>query len=1049
MKPEKRFLLSLFLVFSFLLLAQEKSGNDWENPEIIGINKEAPHSTLMPYISVKDAKKGERFSSVFYQSLNGMWKFNWSETPDVRPTNFFRSDFNVSGWKEITVPRNWQTEGYGTPIYLNHRYAFEKNPPFIQKRYNPVGSYVRYFSIDKKWKNREVYIHFDGVESAFYIWVNGKKVGYSQGSRTPAEFNITPYLNKGKNKLAIEVYRWSDGSYLECQDYWRISGIFRNVYLYSRSKVHIRDFEIIPELDDDYRNADLQIIVRVKNNSNKAIWDPKIEMSLLKDNSVIKKITEKSRYIAPGSETIIRIKTEIKNPKKWSAENPNLYTSIIELKDKNGKSIEVLSCKTGFRESKIVNGQLLVNGKPVLIKGVNRHDHDPVTGHYVSRESMIKDIVLMKQNNINTVRTSHYPNDPYFYELCNKYGLYVIDEANIESHGMYYDPDKTLANKPEWKNAHVDRIKRMIERDKNHPCVIIWSLGNEAGFGTNFEAASQWIRERDPSRPIHYERAGFNSHTDIVCPMYAGLQYLEWYASEKRDRPLILCEYEHAMGNSLGNMKDYWNIIEAHPQLQGGNIWDWVDQGLIKKTLDGTEYYGYGGDFGDTKNDKNFCLNGIVLPDRKSTPKLIETKAVYQNIDFELIKTYWRTNFIIKNKYFFTNLNKFEIDWELLEDGYKIKKGKLSELDIKPQDGKAVKLPIDLKKLKTGKEYFVNFFAKLSEDELWAKKGFVIASGQVKLPVKNCFIKEEKIRSEKIEILQTNKLIKLKAGKTRVTFDLEKGELKSYIVNSKEFFNTGFSPAFWRAPTDNDFGNKMDKRCAVWRYAGNKKIAKNYVFNKISDYKIELTFNYELSEVYSEYKTKYIVYANGKLEVENSFIPGNKKLPELPRFGMKAKIKEEFFNIEFYGRGPHENYCDRNYSAKVGLYKSTVKDQYVEYISPQENGYKTDVRWMSLTDKSGKGIIFIGEPCFGFSALKYTSEDLTQKFRGSMHTIDIKENNFTELHIDLKQMGVAGDDSWGAKPYPKYMIPAKPYSYKFSIIPLFKNSNKNNIYKNN
>ncbi|MFA8342842.1 MAG: glycoside hydrolase family 2 TIM barrel-domain containing protein, partial [Rhodothermaceae bacterium] len=848
-----RFWVFFTFVFFLILHSQEKISNDWENPEVIGINKEAPHSTLMPYVSIEKAKKGDRYSSSYYYTLNGKWKFNWAETPAVRPHDFYNLEFNDSEWKEITVPRNWQTEGYGTPIYLNHSYAFEKNPPFIQKHYNPVGSYIRYFSVNKDWADRETYIHFDGVESAFYIWVNGKKVGYSQGSRTPAEFNITPYLKDGKNKLAVEVYRWSDGSYLECQDYWRMSGIFRNVYLYSRSKVHIRDFEIIPELDENYRDAELEIVARVKNNSQNEFWDPEVTVSLFNEKLAVKRITGSSRYIAPGAETIIRMKAIIKNPKKWSAENPNLYTAVIELKNKEDKTIEILSCKTGFRESKIVNGQLLVNGKPILIKGVNRHDHHPVTGHYVSRKSMIEDIVLMKQNNINTVRTSHYPNDPEFYELCDKYGLYVIDEANIESHGMYYDPDKTLANKPEWKKAHVDRIKRMVERDKNHPCVIIWSLGNEAGFGTNFEAASQWIRERDPSRPIHYERAGYNSHTDIVCPMYAGLRYLEWYASEKRERPLILCEYEHAMGNSLGNMKDYWEIIEAHPQLQGGNIWDWVDQGLIKRTSDGEEYYGYGGDFGDTKNDKNFCLNGIVLPDRKPTPKLVETKAVYQNIEFDLIKTYWRTNFIIKNKFFFTNLNKIEISWELLEDGHKIKNGTLGLLDIKPQEGKSVELPIDTKKLKSGKEYFINFFAKLTKDELWAEKGFTIAQGQVKLPVKNKFVTEDKNVSGAIEVTKNDKSVKLKTAKTEIIFDVVTGELKSYIFNSKELFNKGFSPAFWRAPTDNDFGNKMDKRCAVWRYAGDKKVLKNYQLNKISENKVELIFDFDLPEVLSKY----------------------------------------------------------------------------------------------------------------------------------------------------------------------------------------------------
>lgn len=573
-KRSLQFMVCLSLIFLTILNTGGLAGNvnDWENPEMIGVNKQPSHCTLMPYASLDKAKMADRFNSSFYLSLNGKWKFNWVKSPAERPVDFYKKNYDLSQWAEIDVPGNWQLQGYDVAIYLNSLYPFEKNPPFIQHDYNPVGSFRRKFSVPADWEKRQVFIHFDGVESAFYLWINGEKVGYSQGSRTPAEFDITQYLRPGNNILAVEVYRWSDGSYLECQDFWRLSGIFRNVYLFSAPRLHISDFEIETIFDDLYQDAELHVTARVWNYDSVAARKPKAE-ALLFDPQNQQIIDAQSKtggtaYIAPGTEGIMKIKMKVRGPRKWSAEIPELYTLVLQLKNEKGEIVEFESAHFGFRKVEIKNGQLLVNGVPILIKGVNRHEHDPLIGHYITRESMIKDLELMKQHNINTVRTCHYPDDPQWYELCDLFGIYLIDEANIEAHGLGYAPENVLANKPEWREAHLDRVRRMVERDKNHPSVILWSLGNEAGDGTAFEACSDWIHHRDPSRPVHYERAGRQPHTDIVCPMYAPIEYLEKYASEPQDRPLIMCEYAHAMGNSVGNLQDYWDVIEKYDQCR-------------------------------------------------------------------------------------------------------------------------------------------------------------------------------------------------------------------------------------------------------------------------------------------------------------------------------------------------------------------------------------------------------------------------------------------------------------------------------------------------
>jgi beta-galactosidase len=1023
---------------------------DWENPAVVGRNRELPHATLMPYLSWEKAVRAERFASSCYLSLNGIWKFKWSKNPAERPKDFFRPDFDATRWADIRVPGNWQLQGYGKPYYLNHPYVFEKNPPYIQKHYNPVGSYRREFQIPDFWEGRQVFLHFDGVESAFYVWINGHRVGYSQGSRTPAEFNITRYLQPGKNLLAVEVYRWSDGSYLECQDFWRLSGIFRNVYLFSTPSVHIRDFELSCDLDDDYRDARFAVTAWVHNYADTAVWKPAVEVHLLdqEGNPVGPSpfFREVSRYIAPGGESVLFMKGTVENPKKWSAEKPNLYTVVLVLKDQEDRVLEYLSSRFGFREVEVRNRQLLVNGQPVLLKGVNRHEHDPDTGHYVTEESMRKDIILMKQHNINAVRTSHYPDDPRWYELCDEYGLYLIDEANIESHGMGYRPDVTLANRPEWKEAHLDRIVRMVERDKNHPSVIIWSLGNEAGDGTNFEQASLWLHRRDPSRPVHYERALLRPHVDLFSPMYPSPEWIEKYALRNPEKPLIMCEYAHAMGNSVGNLQDYWNIIEKYDVLQGGFIWDWVDQGIRKTTPEGRQFWAYGGDFGEEKSDRNFCINGLVYPDRRISPKLLEVKKVYQNVGFEAVDlTEGRVR--VRNKFFFTNLEDFYLRWAVLEDGKIIQEGTLDSISVEPQGEDEIRIPFQKPPVKPGAEYFLNLSFHLREKTLWAEEGHEIARAQFKLPYGQQPEPVAWWTFPPVKVKETADSLSVSGLNFSLKWHKATGILVSFRYQGREYLWQGPVPNFWRAPTDNDLGNRMPKRCAVWKEASYQRKVMEFRADRVQKGVVRVAVRYRLEAVGSDHTVEYTVLGSGDVLVRNRIKIGKKDLPEMMRFGMRMQLVPGLEKLIFYGRGPHENYWDRNTGAFVGFYQSTVTEQFEPYISPQENGYKTDVRWLALIADDGSGILFQGLPLLCFSALHYTMEDLSQEIRGSKHPTDLTYRPFVELMVDYRQTGVGGNDSWGARPLARYTLWPDDYVYEFRMRPFARSENLAKLLK--
>jgi len=1029
--------------------------NDWENPAMFDQNKEAPHSTLMPFKDENAALTKKREASVYYKTLNGVWKFNWVRKPSDRPIDFYKVDYDDTGWDNIKVPSNWEIEGYGVPIYVNHQYEFAdykapvsdeiefvdriypKDPGKVPHDYNPVGSYRRTFTIPESWTGRRVFIQFGAVKSAMYIWVNGKKIGYSQGSKTPAEWEITEFLRPGENNLAVEVYRWSDGSYLECQDFWRISGIERDVFLYSTPQVRIRDFFAKADLDENYADGIFSLDLEINNNTKKR--NPgkvQVAYKLLDKNEKIVLSETKSANLKVKTQSELTFYGQINSPHKWTAETPNLYTLLIILKNDKNETIEVITSKVGFRKVEIRDGVFYINGVAVLIKGVNRHEHDQYKGHVVSLEAMIKEIALMKQFNINAVRTSHYPNDERFYDLCDEYGLYVTDEANIESHGMYYGK-YSLAKDPEWTSAHVDRNMRMVERDKNHPCVIVWSMGNEAGDGEVFSEVYRKIKQRDPSRPVHYERAIMGDNTDIFCPQYPGVKYLQEFASKKQTKPMIISEYSHAMGNSNGNLVDLWEVIykEENAQLQGGYIWDWIDQALVKKDEYGNEFWAYGGDFGvGMPSDNNFVCNGIISADYTPHPAMWEVKYAYQNIWFEVVDLD-RSKVLVKNRHDFIGLDDYFLNWEITRNGQSVAHGTIPDLYIKPHGQKEITLNIPEFERVPGSEYFIDLYATLKSDHPFRPKGFEVAHEQFLLlktdAINDTYYQEAPLRleAEELNIVGENFTIR---------FDEVTGSLNSYNINGFELLKKGPVVNFWRAPNDNDKGSNMIGRLGIWREVTNNIKLKNLDLQQVSSSEVTVRAQYALSEGGGQQMITYTIHGNGRIDIESKLEVGEKELPDLPRFGMRWVLPVNFDNLEYFGRGPHENYIDRNRASFVGQYKSKVKDQYFEYVRPQENGYKTDVRWFTLRNENGVGIKINAEIPLGFSALHNPIEDFDQIMHSDhRHTNDIVKRDGVFVTADLKMMGVAGDNSWGARPYPEYSIPAQNYSFKFTLEPIF------------
>lgn len=1022
-----------------------KNGNpEWNNnPEIFQLNRLNAHATLMPFKTMEKALRGKRNDSEFYQSLNGVWRFSFAENPDKREKNFFALNLDVSSWDGIRVPGHWQLQGHDRPHYTNTRYPWEGKedikPPFAPVKFNPVGQYIRTFSVPSKWKKKPVYISFQGVESSFYVWLNGEFVGYSEDSFTPAEFDITPYLVDGENRLAVEVYKWCDGSWLEDQDFWRLSGIFRDVYLYSTPSIHIYDFFVKTELDGEYKHSNLKIEAVILNYFKQNFG--KIQLKAILFDRSNKKICEDSfSFLANYDKIKIAFSNFINSPQKWSAEHPYLYTLVLCLADETGNVVEALSCKVGFRKFEIKEGLMKLNGQRIVFKGVNRHEFTFDKGRAIGYEDMVQDIKLMKKHNINAVRTSHYPNHPLWYDLCDQFGLYVIDETNLETHGTWgYFQEEELAtipgSKPEWSANVLDRCNSMMQRDKNHPSVVIWSLGNESFGGDNFILMHDYLREKDPTRIVHYEGVFHyrksEAASDIESTMYISPEKVEEYAIKAmhtgRAKPYILCEYSHAMGNSCGNLYQYTNLFDQYPILQGGFIWDWKDQSLKAKTADGIEYLAYGGDFGDSPNDGNFCGNGLLFGDGTLSPKIFEVKKCYQNVDFIAANLFER-EIIVKNKHLFTNLKDYLFKWEVARNGESADTGVI-EMELEPGAAKKLKVNFSLpQKTNAADEFVLTVSFHLKDAALWAEKGYEIAFEQFILPPYRIapLIKKDLLPKLNSKIEKDRYLVI--GDRFNVVFNRQTGDMESYVFDNNILLTTPPVPNFWRAITDNDRGNCLPERSKTWREAGQNRVTQLFSFTE-TDNCMEVTVTYKLpTSSVSILKLQYAIFRNGEIKIHQQLAPGS-ALPEIPEIGILFTLDKAMQYLEWYGRGPHENYWDRKKGAKLGRHRAKVGEQYVPYLKPQECGNKTDVRWALLTNAQGKGLGIIGAPSFELNALSYSPQEL----EAYDHGYKLPKSDKVILRINDQQMGVGGDDSWGAKTHPEYTLYANRI-YEFSFI---------------
>lgn len=1023
------------LLFSAVTSAQSK---EWEDPAVNQLNREAMHAHFVPYSSEKAAMNKDT-SGKRIHSLNGTWKFHFSKNPASRPGTFYLNEYDISGWDHITVPGSWELQGFDAPIYTDTRYPFPPNPPYIPHDYNPVGSYKTVFTVPENFNGHDIILHFGGVESAFYCWINGEFVGYSEDSRLPAEFLISKHLKPGENQLAVEVYRYSDGSYLEAQDYWRYSGIERDVMLIARPKIRIKDFEVKTDLTNHYQDGTLDINITLDNRA--AVKGTGIQLKLSDGNKTIV-----SSFLKAGSnaDTLLSFSKMLPQVKHWTAETPNLYTLTISTTDKKGNVTESFEHRFGFRKVEIRNGMLLINNVPILIKGVNRHEHNMHTGRTITIESMIEDIRLMKLFNINAVRCAHYPNYPEWYELCDEYGIYLVDEANIESHGMTDHPTtRTLADWEKWDIPFKERMQRMVERDKNFTSIITWSLGNESGYGKHFETIYHWTKQRDPSRPVQYEGGGVKSVSDIYCPMYARVWALRQWVNERQERPMILCEYAHAMGNSVGNLGDYWDLIYKYDNLQGGFIWDWVDQTFARKDENGRNIWAYGGDMGfvGVANDSNFCANGLVAADRSLHPHIQEVKRVYQYIHFENIP--FSENVIkITNRHDFVNADIYNYKWTVKADGRILYEGVLDIPAIKPHEAGNVKIPLPPIKGKPATEYFLHLTATTKHSTLLIPEGHIAAETQWILPVES---PEPDLYQPTgtLNLSENQDMITFRSSMATISFSKTSGELISYMIDNKEHLIEGLRPNFWRPMTDNDVANGTGERCKTWQNAGEELALQKFTYKLSENKKSAFVFAiYTMPEQASLCHTEYVIYADGAIKTTCLFEPGDKPLPEMPRFGMRMIWKEEYENMTWLGRGPHESYWDRKSSANIDLYKATVWEQFHPYVRAQETGNKTDVRWAALQNKDGKGILIktTGQP-LNVSAWNFPMNDImyipsTVK---NIHGGSIVKKPLIWLNIDHQQMGVGGDTTWGAKTHPEYTITSGKQSYGFLIIPVHEN----------
>ncbi|MGL5785804.1 MAG: glycoside hydrolase family 2 TIM barrel-domain containing protein [Bacteroidales bacterium] len=1026
-------------LFALCANASAQSFTEWKDPNVNAVNRLPMHTNFFAYESKESALKGDKSDSDNFMSLNGKWKFNWVKNADMRPTDFFRPGFNDKGWSDMSVPGMWELNGYGDPLYVNIGYPwredFKNNPPFVPVENNHVGSYRRSINIPRNWSGKEIIAHFGSVTSNMYLWVNGKYVGYSEDSKLEAEFDLTPYLKPGENLIAFQSFRWCDGTYLEDQDFWRLSGVGRDCYLYTRNKTaKIKDIQVTPEMDSEYQNADLKVSLDLK---GKAL----VNLQLLDKSG--KEIAVSEQMIS-GKKDIVM---PVRSPEKWSAESPDLYTLLATVKS-GGKVVETIPVKVGFRKVEIKNNQLFVNGQPVLIKGVNRHELDPDFGYVVSRERMIEDIRVMKENNINGVRTCHYPNDNTWYDLCDEYGLYVVAEANIESHGMGYD-EETLAKNPLFKKAHLERNMRNVQRSYNHPSVIIWSLGNEAGHGENFLACYDWIKKTDMTRPVQYEQAEMGEGTDIFCPMYYGHKQSEDYCintAQNAQKPLIQCEYAHAMGNSGGGFKEYWELVRKYPKYQGGYIWDFADQSLRGKNSKGQWIFKYGGDYNAyDASDNNFCNNGLVNPDRKSNPHMDEVNYFYQNIWADP-KDLTKGEIEIFNENFFRDLSDYRLEWTLMAEGKNIQSGLVEHLDVAPQSKSIITLPYDLSAISSGSEVLVNLSFRLKEADGLLQAGHQVAKAQLMitpyiysdLNITNVTCKNREVQEPEINNLNTNRL-RISGEQFSVEFDKSSGFLCGYVSNGIALLKDGgiLTPNFWRPGTDNDYGGNMHKQYAVWR---NPELQKKSFDVKKENGLILVSASYDMPDVNAVLSLEYVINNQGQIKVTQSLkTDKSKEIPEMYRFGMQMQMPQDLNISSFYGRGPVENYADRKTSAFIGLYEMTANEQAYAYIRPQETGTKSDIRHWAQTDVRGKGLTIESNGPFYASALNYSIESLDDgQDKDQRHFEEVEPVDYTNLCIDKLHTGVGGATSWGnkAKALSQYRIPYADYEFSFVLTPV-------------
>jgi beta-galactosidase/beta-glucuronidase len=1015
-----------------------KQTPDYENLQVLGRNMEPPHAGMMPYGDIEAALAGERAGSTWYQPLNGLWKFHYAPSPAEAPERFFERKEAADNWDTLPVPGHWQLHGYGKPHYSSSYYPFPIDPPHVPVD-NPTGCYLRSFTLSEDWADRQVFLVFEGVDSAFHVWVNGKPAGYGQGSHLHSEFRITPLLQPGDNTVAVQVYQWSDGSYLEDQDKWRLSGIFRDVYLKATPQVHLRDAAVQTQLHDQYERANLGVRMFVKNYEAAVSAGHTLRVSLLDaaNQPVCPPSVIRVNRLQAEEETVINLDIPVTSPKLWSAEEPNVYSLLLLLEDEQGKLLEAESVVIGFRDIAVRGGQLLVNSKPVTLKGVNRNEFHPELGFAIPMESMLEDIRLMKQYNMNTVRTSHYPNDTRWLDLCDRYGLYVIDEADLETHGCHFiDNESYLAQQPEWEEPFLDRARRMVERDKNHPSVIIWSLGNESGYGPNHDAMAEWVRQADPTRPIHYERARDAKMVDIVSCMYPSLDALIAEGEKDDDRPFLMCEFAHAMGNAVGNLKEYWEAIYRYPRLLGGLIWEWADLGVRQQLESGEEWYAYGGDFGDYPNSGHFCIDGLLFPDRKPKPAILEFKKIIEPVKVEPIDL-GAGKVIIHNRYDMISLDHLAGTWTVLCDGDIVEQGELAELNV-PAGGKAeVTIPYRTAVDRAGCEYWLQVRFTLRQAALWAPQGHEVAWAELVLPVTGGQRAELPLiplaSMPSLRTSDTPTRLKIQGRDFAIAFDKVRGELQSFEYNGMQLLKTGPKVNLWRATIDNDSRQSKESKKAGYDVLQHRvrDMAVHHHGDRGVEVEIQSTLGAAGLGACFQTQVTYTIYGSGDVLVKANISPLREGLPPLPRFGLQLSMPGGFDRFAWYGLGPHDCYIDRMESGRLGVYSGSVQEQFVPYIKPQENGNKADVRWASVTGPLGAGLFIGGEPQLNVSASHYATDNMTK----AKHTYDLVKLDETIVNLDYRQAPIGNHSCGEAPPLESYLLHAEPMEFTLRLKP--------------